>query len=216
MCLQDEYTIWFKTEQFVSTPDTNDGNENQLGNMLSWTGTVSGSESWALATPLPSPYVYIFSSASCVPADSPGASGQVGMTWGADLVIIAPPENMDAVNTKAEVLSWIEESELGLTELLRSSTETSLSKLAVAVNSASTDSENADEQSSMALALSIVALCFNVLLLGVLIGLVALRFAKPRTFTRAILPDAVLTSDRNPAHDEKSADQLEVEVEEGL
>ena len=178
----DEYTLWLKVEQFVSTPGTNDGNDNTLEDMSAWTGTVSGSEPWGAATPKPSPFLFIHSSSSCVDSES----SEVGMKFSNEL--IAPAENQDAVNTKAEVISLIEEVQL-------SSQESVFGAIEIDLKSVKDKADSADATAQAALATSIAALFFSSLILGAFVGLLAWRLLKPLGFKHALLADSSSSSD---------------------
>jgi uncharacterized protein YcnI len=178
----DEYTLWFKVEQFVSTPGTNDGNDNALGDLSAWTGTVSGSEPWGAATPLPSPFLFIYSSSSCIDSES----NEVGMEFSSEL--IAPAENIDAVNTKAELISLIEEVQL-------SSQASVLGQIEIELKSVKDKAINVEATSQAALAISIAALFFSSFILGAFLGLLAWRLLKPLGFKRALITDSSSSSD---------------------
>lgn len=114
----EQHTIWWRTEQHVSTPRTNDGNADGDANVLSWSGECEGTENWGAAQPKPAPYIFIYSDDKCTPADSVGDTEQNGMRWGVNSEVIPVAENMDAVKSKAEVLSMIEEQQLDQTEAM--------------------------------------------------------------------------------------------------
>jgi len=108
----DQHTLWFTTSQWVSTPGSNDGNDESDGNKLSWTGIVEGTESWSAAQPKPSPYVFIYSTGTCTQDSSTGdaAAPQIGMRWGANAEVVPPADNQEAVKSKEEVRSASEAS----------------------------------------------------------------------------------------------------------
>lgn len=173
---QEEYTLWFKVDQFHSTPGTNDGNENALDDMRSWADTVSGDEPWG-ANPDPSPFVFIYSSSSCVNEDKPD---EIGMEFLNELV--EPAENQEEINTKAEVVALIEETQL-------SSQDVTLGIVKSEFSAVKDASDNADETAMTALNIAIVSLVFSSLFLGAFLGLVAWRMLKPAAFKRALLSD---------------------------
>ena len=103
-------------EQYISAPISNGGNTNELGDMLSWTGVVSDTASWYSGLPLPSPYVFVYSSDSCSSLED--GEIQYGMKWGSAKELVPPIDNQNAPKTKAEVLTWFQppSSETGETD----------------------------------------------------------------------------------------------------
>lgn len=169
----DQHTLWFPVEQYVSTPNTNDGNDN-TSTMLSWTGTASGMEPWGAAQPKPSPYIFIYSDAKCV-KDIDGYQFE-GMRWGADQTIIPPVADQDPLKTKAEVLALIEEAQLTQQELLRLEDET-IQNIA----------EDALSRADMAFVIAVVSACFASILLCIVAVLTALRVCKEDRFSTIII-----------------------------
>ena len=193
---QGEHALWFRTEQFLSTPGTNDGNIDSKGDMLSWTGAVEGDSSWAAAQPKPSPFLFIYSSDSCVATDSTGESSQVGMRWGSSQAVVEPALHQEEVQTKAQVLSWIDESELNLYELIEA-------QGAVSTQETSEHDDHDDKNSAsvqMATSLSVVALAIGCVLLGIFVALTTWRLKRPRAFKRALLPDYDEEKPASPMH----------------
>jgi len=179
---QEQHTIWWKTEQFVSTPGTNDGNDDNDANRLMWTATASGTESWSAnqdyttSPPVrPCPYTFIYSSALCTQTDSTGAA-QVGMRWGVNSEVIAPAENQDAVNTEAHVIAIIDEAMLDQEETLL---------LQIQANRDSTSS--AEEDTNVAMTVAVVGMLLGAVSFGVVLTLFCWRVARPSEFTRALL-----------------------------
>lgn len=181
---QGQHAIWFPMKQYVSTPGTNDGNTNETS-VLSWTGMVSGNDSWGAAQPKPSPYIFLYSSEKC--SKTVDGNTQVGMRWGIDSTVIPPVMDQDAVKTKAEVLSWIDESQLTMQEgLLAQDVQTlETAEIAAALaldraKQAEVDAENAMIVATAALILSSV-LTLTTLFLGVF------RVSSPDRFTAALV-----------------------------
>jgi hypothetical protein len=143
---------------------------------------VSGSEPWGAATPLPSPFLFIYSSSSCIDSES----NEVGMEFSSEL--IAPAENIDAVNTKAELISLIEEVQL-------SSQASVLGQIEIELKSVKDKAINLEATSQAALAISIAALFFSSFILGAFLGLLAWRLLKPLGFKRALITDSSSSSD---------------------
>jgi len=183
----DEHTIWWGVDQYVSTQGTNDGNANANGEMISWTGTVSGSESWSQATPKPSPYTFVYSSAQCTDPDSTGTAttGQVGMRWGPEKAVVAPDENDAAVVNAGEVKSIVQEALLTYNE----ETDASVLKLWNKVDDLQHDYDEYKGEIKAAFTLAIFATVLGSLLFGGVLGIFAWRMAAPKKFTHALLPD---------------------------
>ena len=97
----------------MSTPGTNDGNTNANNEMLNWSGICDGTASWGAGcgASKPSPYTFIYSTEKCTPADTTGSEPN-GMRWGSPAQIITPAVNQEAVKSKAEVISLVEEQML--------------------------------------------------------------------------------------------------------
>jgi hypothetical protein len=164
-----EYATWWNVEQYVSTPGTNDGNE--ATDHLNWSGNVEGSASWSNATPKPSPYIFIYSSAACTNEEKT----EFGMVWGTEKELIAPAENQEAIKSRAEVISMIEESELEVSELLMSSLD---AKILESERSAKTASD-----------IAIIAACLSGVMFSLIMSLFCFRAAKPNEFRRLLLSD---------------------------
>ncbi|GMH94326.1 hypothetical protein TrST_g2686 [Triparma strigata] len=173
----DEYTLWWKTEQYVSTPGTNDGNLDGNPNMLPWTGVVAGSASWHSAIPKPSPFVFIYSDDSCVPPDSTGdPDGEVGMRW--DGSVIPPALNQEAVKTRAEVVGLITEQQLSQAE----EWDTKLS-------SASKATSDAESQAEIATIIAIVGVVLSGAMVLAFLMLTSFRVTNPTGFRKVLLSD---------------------------
>lgn len=196
----DEYTLWWGTEQYVSTPDTNDGNTNENDDMLSWTGVVEGTESWSAALPLPSPFTYVYSSGACVDPES----SEVGMRFGASQLIVGALVDQDAIKNKAEVVSLIEEAQLELFEDIAISQSASIGLLEETVNSAVGTSNNATDNADIATSLAATALVFSLISLGTVMFFGAWMLLKPSSFRKAFASkenDAEAVT-KNPANSE--------------
>ena len=179
---QDQYAIWWKTEQYVSTPGTNDGNSDTDPNRLLWTATASGSESWSAnqdftASPptRPCPYTFVYSSELCSQTDNTGSS-QVGMRWGASSDVITPAENQDLVNTEEHVISIVNEAMLDQDEALLAHIE---------ANQARTI--NTEDDTKIAFTVAIVGMLLGAVSFGVVLAIACFRVARPTEFTRALL-----------------------------
>jgi hypothetical protein len=161
---QGLYTLWWRAEQFISAPLSNGGNIDELGGMLSWTGVVSDTASWHSALPLPAPYTFVYSSASC----SFEENGVIehGMKWGPAKELVSPAENQESPKTKEEVLSWFQE--------------------ATSTSAKSSDSQK--ERSSEAIALAIIAIILSSIVISIIAGLFVLRITKPDLFAQALHP----------------------------
>jgi len=177
-----QYTLWFNVVQYLSTVGTNDGNEDTNVDALPWTGTVSGTDSWAAALPKPSPYMFIYSTATCKQDDSTGGDvdEQLGMRWGAGASVVAPQEDQEAVKNKEEVISLIGENTLGLTELMNEN-------IAKVEEAARVKTDDAEKNSRKAEGIAIVALFLSCSVLTVFFTLLGVRVVKPSEFRRALL-----------------------------
>jgi hypothetical protein len=102
--------------------------------------------------------------------------------------LIAPAENIDAVNTKAELISLIEEVQL-------SSQASVLGQIEIELKSVKDKAINVEATSQAALAISIAALFFSSFILGAFLGLLAWRLLKPLGFKRALITDSSSSSD---------------------
>jgi len=186
---QDEHALWWGVQQFVSSPGTNDGNENSEGDMLSWTGTVLGAESWAAATPKPSPYVFVYSSTSCTGTDSTGTDGQVGMRWGSGQAVVTPSADNDAVVSVGQVKALVEEASLTLAEEMMAHEDYSLMNLEKEVEEYESKSEQNSATANIAFGFALFASILGAMLTGVGLGIYAWRKKNPRQFASALIPD---------------------------
>ena len=177
-----------KTEQFVSTPGTNDGN-GDTDSMLSWTGTVEGDGSWSAALPYPSPYLFIYSTDTCVPADSSGNSAQNGMRWGTSSTVIEPAEDQEAVTNKEQVLSWVAESQLELIEDFEAEQLATMKTLEIEIADTDSSSDQAKKTADQGLVVSIGAIAMSSIVLGMALCLVLIRLISPTKFKYLMLAD---------------------------
>jgi hypothetical protein len=177
----DQYALWWNVEQHVSTPGTNDGNSDGDASILSWTGNVEGSASWGAAQPKPSAYTFVYSSAACMPDDSTGDAGQIGMRWGSPAVVIDVAEDQEAVKSKAEVLSWMEEQQLDMTE-----------EWDVQFAAATEDIREAKKQAENSAMVSIIAAAVSAVLLLMVLATASFRVANPTGFRKVLLSDATI------------------------
>ena len=151
-------------EQFISAPLSNGGNTDELGNMLSWTGVVSDTESWYSALPLPAPYTFVYSSDYCSFVENVGVTER-GMKWGPAKELVLPAENQEIPKTKEEVLSWFQEA-----------------------TSTSTKSSESKNKNSDAMVLSTIAIILSSIVLSIFAGIFALRVLQPDQFVQSLHP----------------------------
>mmetsp|Transcript_11846 Transcript_11846/g.23973 ORF Transcript_11846/g.23973 Transcript_11846/m.23973 type:complete len:198 (-) Transcript_11846:126-719(-) len=175
----DQHTLWWNTEQYVSTPGTNDGNTNANNEMLNWSGICDGTASWGAGcgASKPSPYTFIYSTEKCTPADTTGSEPN-GMRWGSPAEIITPAVNQDAVKSKAEVISLVEEQMLTTEEAYDIKFANSEAK-----------SEEAKDEAEKAAMVAIFAAGISALLLLMVFITVSMRVANPTGFKRILLSD---------------------------
>jgi hypothetical protein len=173
---QEQHTLWWNVEQWTSTPGTNDGNAGTA--YKDWAETVTGTSSWG-GTPngSPSPYLYIYSSSSCTPADTTnGDAGQIGMRWGVNAEVIPPVDNMDPIKTKAQVLSMMNEETLDLNEKI----EALQTDMDDKINAIQLDKNEIKH-------CAIIALCVACILMVAFLTLCVFRATKPKHFREYLL-----------------------------
>mmetsp|Transcript_16132 Transcript_16132/g.33080 ORF Transcript_16132/g.33080 Transcript_16132/m.33080 type:complete len:347 (-) Transcript_16132:103-1143(-) len=178
-----EYTLWWNTEQHVSTPGTNDGNTDGHSDTLSWVDQSEGSESWGGMHKVPSPYTFVYSTDACQPDSNSGSNSQSGMRWGASSEVIPVAVDQEAVKNKAEVLSWMEEQALTTEETWN----TKFAEHATAIEDAKSEAENSA-------LVAMIAAAISTLLLLVVFLTVSCRVANPNGFRKVLLSDAYVVN----------------------
>ncbi len=148
---QGEYTLWWPTKQYYSVENSLD-----IIDVDEWTGIPENKDSaWAMATPKPCPYTFIYSSDKCINEQD---KSQVGLTWDNVLIQVAPDQN--AIENVAHVKSLLNEEILDLNETLSDRLDT-LDRISSYYN--------------VYIVVSIISLVFSVLSFGLIFGFVLAR-----------------------------------------
>mmetsp|Transcript_13507 Transcript_13507/g.38382 ORF Transcript_13507/g.38382 Transcript_13507/m.38382 type:complete len:198 (+) Transcript_13507:49-642(+) len=179
----DTHTLWFKTTQIVSEPGS-----LEPAMSMPWTGVPEGNEgSWAMAKPMPSPYLFVEQWPKCKEgSESSGNPGlDEGMVWHGNVVKTPEPSTLVEAHVSQHVLSVVQEQMLTNAEGTEAEIKALRQELVQLLAAQKGDSGSASTISPSTEALALTAFVLSTVVTALAVCIAVLRFASPAHVYRA-------------------------------